>query len=333
MDLSLTTRGVERTGFRNPVTGGAGATDLWSRHGAPGKFAMHRTAMDAHTKREAHTDAILQQVARVLNHRSFARSRCPARILRALSERLLVDGRRPITQMDLARVLELPRDFDPARNPLVRIHMGKLRRMLARYTEGDGRRDPVTLVIPRNVYRLEGFINGVDAESPAQGNGALSKPRARDNGQAVVLVSEFVPAEESLRTLTRYLALWLMPQVLDIEGFAAVGPILWERGGVNAGMRDGVAHNYGCDFIAEGDCRHGGRGIEIVIRIVDVHDGSVRWTDWLDEPAVVAAGGHELVAQMIAARVANAIRRHWNSNRGLRTADHSGGVGQLAGVG
>lgn len=267
----------------------------------------------------------------MLNHRSFARSRCPARILRALSERLLLTGRRPATQMDLARVLDLPSDFEPARNPLVRIHMGKLRRMLARYNEGDGRLDPVMLVIPRNAYRLEGFINGLH-EATQQERAPTLLP-TQDSARSVVLVSEFVPAEEGLRTLTRYLALWLMPQVLDIEGVVAIGPLLRERGTGGIGMWATAARRSSCDFVIEGDCRHGGRGIEIILRIVDARDGRVLWTDWLDEPAVAAADGNDLMAQMIAARVANTIRRHWISIREFPAKGPSDGVGQLASVG
>lgn len=286
--------------------------------------------MDALMKRQAHADAILQQVARVLNHRSFARSRSPARILRALGERVLLTGRAPASQMDLARILDLPADFDPTSNPLVRIHMSKLRRMLARYAEGDGRHDPVVLAIPRNAYRLEGFINGTSESSRA---GDVSMAGAgKVDGRAIVLVSEFSAADDSLGTLTRYIALWLVPHLLDLEGIAAIGPLFRESDGSGVATRAMVMRRSRCAFVIEGDCRVGGRGIEIVIRVVDVDDGRVCWTDWLDEPAVADADGYEPMAKMIAARIKNKIAScraavTWNHRPSDGAEESAGSVG------
>lgn len=270
---------------------------------------MERDVMDARLAREANVDAILQQVARVLNHRSFARSRSPVRLLRALGERLLLSGRAPATQVDLARALDLPADFDPTANPLVRIHMSKLRRMLARYAEGDGRRDPVILTIPRNDYRLQGLVNGT--EEPTMSDGIAASRASRAAGRAIVLVNEFAAAVEGLDGLTRSIAMWLVPQLLDLEGIVAIGPRLREWDGPAGAARALVVRRSRCDFVIEGDCRSGGRGIEIVVRIVDVADGRVCWTDWLDEPPAAGADGHEPLAKLIAARIGNKIGREW----------------------
>lgn len=263
--------------------------------------------MAAQGWREAHTDAIVQQVARVLNHRSFSRSHCPARILRALGERLMLVGPKPATQLEIARVLDLPLDFDPGHNPLVRIHMCKLRRMLASYASGDGKHDMVTLVIPRNAYRLEGLIK--EAGVATRGESRSARLAANAQGRVVMLVTEFAAAAEDLQKLTRYLALWLVPQLLSSERIAAIGPILRDEHDSAGDALTTFLQRGCCNFFIEGDCRHGGRGVEIIVRIVDVTNGRVCWTDWLDEPSANAADGYELVAKMIAARIAGKIMR------------------------
>jgi hypothetical protein len=90
--------------------------------------------------------ATLRQVAKVLNQPAFVRSRGSAKLLTVLSERLANRGGSPATQAELAKVLGLPDDFDPLRNPLVRIHVSKLRQLLQKYARTDGANAPASSV-------------------------------------------------------------------------------------------------------------------------------------------------------------------------------------------
>jgi hypothetical protein len=163
--------------------------------------------MDAKQRSFASIDAMRHQVAHVLDHQSFSRSRGPARLLKHLADRLACNGGLPVTQTELAKVLKLPSDFDPSSNPLVRMHMSKLRRMLARYAAGDGRNDEVVLELPCNSYQLRAYAS--PTQLAAVGEGALNgNDIAVAFLRSLVLVSEFVsPAEPALgAALARSLA-------------------------------------------------------------------------------------------------------------------------------
>lgn len=241
-----------------------------------------------------------QQVARILNHRLFARSQGPAQILRHLLRKLAVDGGRPATQQELAGVLKLGSDFDPARNPLVRMHMSKLRRMLIRYVQEDGRTDPVFIEIPRNQYRLQATVNG-ERFGPAERE---PRPPAADaEHRPIVLVGEFASQSDSVGELAADVAFRLVVMLAESPHLIGIGPVLRNRlRGVNLDIRR-LAERCGAVFALDGEILAEERGVTFVARMLDVSTGEVCWSDWLDEPLGISIPGTGDQPSMVASRM------------------------------
>jgi len=57
--------------------------------------------------------------------------------------------------------------FDPQADPIVRVEAGRLRRALARYYDGAGRNDPLTIDLPRGTYVPVFRRRGVEMATPS----------------------------------------------------------------------------------------------------------------------------------------------------------------------
>lgn len=285
--------------------------------------------MDPKKRIPASVEATRQQVARVLNHRSFARSRGPARLLTHLADQLAATGGCPASQHELARVLGLPEGFDPNRNPLVRMHMSKLRRMLDRYARGDGRHDAVMLEIPRNNYRLVGLATGAveTADGPDDSPLALPARRRRRPEGTILLVVEFAGfaafdgvvefsidaggeggPEHVNVAFSRDVAFWLVAEMLGNRHVAAIGPLLQERVRRERVTGGTIAHRCGARYSLEGEFSEGRRGLQLAVRLVDSVSGTAVWTDWMDDPTDLMVDGAGRAARRLAARIANRLQ-------------------------
>ena len=266
--------------------------------------------IDAKQRPFASIDAMRHQVARVLDHQSFSRSRGPARLLKHLADRLAFNGGLPVTQTELAKVLGLPRDFDPSRNPLVRMHMSKLRRMLSRYAAGDGRNDEVVLELPRNSYQLRAHASPTPAAAVGEGslNGNVA---AAASSRSLVLVSEFVsPAEPTLgAALARSLASLLVAELLDSPHLAAIGPLYRSRLAADKASVAETAQRLSVQLYLDGEITCGGRGLQLCLQLVHAETGATHWTDWLDDPTSLADDSIDLTAKLLAVRIAERLRR------------------------
>lgn len=268
--------------------------------------------MDLKSLQVAPLEATLQQVARVLNHSSFSRSQGPARLLMYLAEQLSANGGCPANQAELARVLGLPQDFDPTRNPLVRMHMSKLRRKLETYRRGDGQDDAVAITIPRNSYRLQGYVTGAavlePAEEPAANGGSLTVAGLE---RTLVLVSEFAcdDAETGNASCTRWIAFWLLAELVEMRWIAAVGPILRERINGEAEAIDSLARRYHVPFALAGSFSRGERGVQISVQLINAATGSCCWADWFDDPTDLSRDSLDYAARRLASRVADRLRQ------------------------
>lgn len=285
--------------------------------------------MDSKKRIAASVDATRRQVARVLNHRSFSRSRGPARLLMHLADQLASTGGCPASQLDLARVLGLPEGFDPNRSPLVRMHMSKLRRMLDRYAHGDGREDAVMLEIPRNNYRLIGLVKcgGEPAGGPGDSSLALPARQRRPHGRLMLMVVEFegfttfdgvvefdvaagvgAGLEHVNTGFSRDVAFWLVAELLESRHVAAVGPLLQERVRQERSSINAIAHRCGAHYYLEGDFSEGRRGLQLGVRLVDSATGTTEWTDWMDDPTDLIVDGAGRAARRLATRIANRLQ-------------------------
>jgi hypothetical protein len=285
--------------------------------------------MDPKRRVVASLEATRQQVAQVLNHHSFARSRGPARLLMHLAEQLATNGGCPASQLELARVLGLPEGFDPNRNPLVRMHMSKLRRMLDRYARGDGRHDPVVLEIPRNNYRLVGLVGCTAAPvaGPAESSQAMPARQRPTADRPLLMIVEFEgdadfdgvrefnaaagPAKgpEIVNAgFARDLAFWLVAELLESRHVVAVGPLLQERVRRERSPIGAIARRCGAPYYLVGEFSEGRRGLQLAVRVMETATGSAAWTDWMDDPTDLVVDGSCEAARRLATRIVNRLQ-------------------------
>lgn len=249
---------------------------------------------------------VRRQVARVLAHPSFAKSRVPARLLMILCEQRARNGGMPLNQFELARSLGLPSDFDPVRNPLVRMHMSKLRRMLDRYARGDGKDDPFILSIPRNQYVLETIQR---AKPEAKAAAAIDQRMHRPtSNRVVVLIVEFDASEcEGFPTVD--MACRMVLDLSNHSQFAVVGPLL--RGWLpdTEASPHAFAKQVQASLYIEGSVKRHGNGLRLGIQGVETKTRTPRWADWLEVPIHPDTGDGIGTAMQAAVCVAERIRQ------------------------
>ena len=303
--------------------------------------------MDSKKRVPASVEATREQVSRVLNHRSFSRSRGPARLLAHLADQLATNGGCPASQHDLARALGLPEGFDPSRNPLVRMHMSKLRRMLDCYARGDGRNDAVTLEIPRNNYRLVGMVTCAGAASgvPAESSLALPARQRRAGGRTLLMVVEFAgftafdgviefnaaavaagDADHVHAGFSRDVAFWLVADLLDSPRVAAIGPLLQERVRREPATINAIAHQCGAEYYLVGDFSEGRRGLQLGLRLVEMATSSTMWTDWMDDPTDLVVDCAGKAARRLASRIADRLQECPLMSRASTPTGYGGGL-------
>jgi len=107
------------------------------------------------TKREATAAEIREQLERILSSRCFEQASRSSKFLRFASEQTLAGlGERLKGYTIAVEVFGRPADFDAQNDPLVRVEAGRLRRRLAEYYAGEGRRDELRVDLPRGSYAV-----------------------------------------------------------------------------------------------------------------------------------------------------------------------------------
>jgi hypothetical protein len=260
--------------------------------------------MSGKSRTVATVGATLRQVAKVLNQPAFIRSRGSAKLLAFLSERLANRGGSPATQAELAKVLGLADDFDPVRNPLVRIHVSKLRRLLQKYARIDGANDPVVLEIPRNCYQLRGYCQRVhDPDSQAanaRAAGALA-------GRNVVAVVEFGGPDGPASLVGRDLSHWLVLHMMESERFATIGPIVGNRNDGSGPVPTFFLQRFRVPYCVTGEITPGHRGVEVSVRLIDLAAGEIFWTDCLTDDSPPNADVPDTALRRFAERIAERL--------------------------
>jgi hypothetical protein len=104
----------------------------------------------AHTDEAAHARAALE---RVVTSAALSNSPQLVSFLRFIvGEALMGRGERLKAYTIATAALGRAADFDPQRDPIVRVEAARLRTALARYYEGPGRHDPLIIEIERGSY-------------------------------------------------------------------------------------------------------------------------------------------------------------------------------------
>ncbi|MCX6625131.1 MAG: hypothetical protein NTY38_29540 [Acidobacteria bacterium] len=96
-----------------------------------------------------------QQVERLLRSKSLEGSEVHRRLLEYLAEKSLAGETEHLKEYTIALdALGKPSTYDPRRDSIVRIQIGRLRQKLTEYYPAEGRADPIVVSLPKGSFRL-----------------------------------------------------------------------------------------------------------------------------------------------------------------------------------
>ena len=253
-------------------------------------------------------DDIRQQLDKILSSPEFQNSPMLCDFLRFVVGKTLSGCAQEIKGYTVAtEVFRRKADFDAAKDTIVRIQGGRLRRALERYYLTIGRQDPIRIDIPKGAYvptfhLAAGEEAAGEASTAALDAAVLTLPP----GPSVAVLpllnltgdrkQEFFAdglAEEITNELARY-------QDLRVIGFQST--LRWK--GAKLDARE-VGRDLNIRFFVEGSIRKEARLIKITVRLVDALNGLQVWGDQyqrqLRPDKLIAL--QEEIAQKVAAKI------------------------------
>jgi tetratricopeptide (TPR) repeat protein len=177
------------------------------------------------------SEAVLDQLNRLLADRRFASSERGSQFLKYVVERSLADGGDDLKEVVIAMdVYGRSSDYNPKIDSVVRVEAARLRARLVKYYQEDGARDPIRISIPKGSYQasFERLAEVIDPSAQQLPQEALSMfPSDSDNPESHPSSARTVPQQVQLMWLFIVAALlsvgWISIQLFSSD------PILTAR--------------------------------------------------------------------------------------------------------
>ena len=132
-----------------------------------------------------------EELRRVLDSRYFANSPKKSRFLEFVAEQTLIgNGDKLNEYMIGVEVYERGVDFDPQRDPIVRVQAHEIRRLLKKYYEQDGKGSPIRLDLPSGHY-VPAFTRNAEEDGMANSPASLLSPAMRPSRLSWIVASGF----------------------------------------------------------------------------------------------------------------------------------------------
>lgn len=244
---------------------------------------------------EPKTERVRACLRRVLASRGFEASPKIRAFLTYLVEASLAGDASRLKAYTLGvDVFDRPPHFDPESDSIVRVSAGRLRAMLNAYYEGEGRHDPLRILLRKGSYAPDFAEHQADWP--------------RHNGrEAFILI-----AVERLQAIGNFSALDCLAAGLTDELVSALSGFGENLIAVRAPARNGdelasdrsLSHP-GLVFHLRGSVRHHGESLRICINLMDAASGCVLWSE-IFSPAFSLASlwdTQERIARKVAASV------------------------------
>jgi adenylate cyclase len=253
-------------------------------------------------------EAVRQQLGKILTSPEFQGSGLLRAFLLFIVDQTLTGHAEEIKGYTVAtQVLGRAADFDAAKDPIVRILAGRLRRTLDRYYWARGGHDPIRILVPKGTYvpsfqRMAEEKGGVAAIPAVPDDPALALPPGPSIAVMPLLnltddrkQDYFADglAEELTNELARY---------QDLRVIAFQSTLSWKGKDLDARK---VGRDLNIRFFLEGSIRKDARDIKISVRLVDTSNGLQIWGDQyrreLNPHKLIAL--QEEIARKVAAKI------------------------------
>ena len=245
-------------------------------------------------------EAALQRIAA---SRTFARAERATRLLRYVVETAVAGRAGEIKEYTLALEVFERAGYDPKIDSLVRVEAGKLRGLLAKYYEGEGRDDPVRIEIPTGGYapvfhearpmrvmrrrvRLLAAAAGLCVVLGAAtwwrwGSPARLPPPSKPLPIAVLPFLDMTPSQDQ-QALCDGLTEELITALAGMEGLrvAARTSVFQYRGHEKDVRR--IGEDLKVQAVLEGSVRREGARIRVTAQLINTEDGFHLWSDTYD---------------------------------------------------
>ena len=118
-----------------------------------------------------------EELHRILASKQFTNSPKKSRFLEFVSEQTFLGNGDKLNEYLIGvEVYERGVDFNPQRDPIVRVQAYEIRRLLKKYYEEDGKSSPIRMDLPSGHY-VPVFARQADFETPAEEVPGLSSPQ------------------------------------------------------------------------------------------------------------------------------------------------------------
>jgi len=226
--------------------------------------------------------SIREQVNRICSSAEFRSKKSLCRFLTFIVEETLAGRGEELKGYTIATaVFKRDADFDPESDPIVRIQAGRLRRSLQVYYLGEGKDEPLQIVIPKGHY-IPRILSS--AEGHPEVNRTVSKEPAADLSSAFEPSIAVLPfknltgdpgkdyfvegfCEEISSELTRYEDLMVISALQISQRDALLGSL------------NNVSGNPGVHFLLEGSVRLDDEKVIILIKLTDAFSHEQVWAE------------------------------------------------------
>jgi TolB-like protein len=215
-------------------------------------------------------ELLAAQLERLVALPAIRRSPNSLRLLRYLFGRM-DDGRASPSQYEIAyEVLGLGKDYDPDRNPVVRMQLARLRRALELHYEGLGAADPLVVALPRGTYSLRVVRRATRRRR------ASTAPSG-----ATLALAEFrgIGLEGVWRHLPSVLAEELMVALGRFPGLRVIGPVTRARLDADAIEPYQLGARLRASLVLDGSLQASEGGHVLRLRLLSGKDGAQAWSE------------------------------------------------------
>ena len=269
-------------------------------------------------------DELLQALARLEASSAFSRADRARRLLCHLIQ-LAAEGRTgEIKESTLAIDVFGRMSYDPKTNSLVRVEMAKLRTLLERYYASEGAADAIRVHVPKGRYGIE-FHTAATAAAENAAPTSLSSRWWRGRWAVAALALAVVAAIAGIAIAARQRSPGnpAGPLIMALLPWETSGPpiahelaeALRDELAVALGRLDNTtlslapltleqARSLGVQAAVAGSVRLEGRQARLIVRLLDVRDGSQVWSEAFDRPFEVPVA----LAREVAAEVTQVAR-------------------------